>query len=132
MAPLANQPVKFLLVGGFVAFVDIGLTYLIVLATGTRIIAVTFGFLCGLITSYLLHAKISFSAPLSPKRQLPRFITLVGLNYFTTICIVLIATYMFNFSTMTGKAISLPVVAVLSYFVSKHWIYCEKNYSEAR
>lgn len=118
-----SHPVKFLVVGGVVTLIDLGLTYFVVLVTGTRVVAVSVGFFGGLISSYLLHARISFSTSLAPMRQLPRFVALVGLNYLITVGVVLIATDFFNFTTMAGKVFSLPVVAFVSYFASKHWVY---------
>lgn len=123
MSLSVSSPVKFLVVGGLVTLIDLGLTYLVVLITGTRILAVSVGFFAGFISSYLLHAKISFSAVLSPASQLPRFVALVVLNYSITVGAVLFATEFFDLTTMDGKLLSLPIVAIVSYFISKHWVY---------
>lgn len=118
-----NKPLRFILVGLIVTAIDLGATWLAVNLTGTRAIAVTLGFSCGLLASYLLHAKITFTANLAPITQIPRFLTLVSLNYLLTIGIVLFSTELLNLPTMMGKILSLPVVAVSSYLISKHWIY---------
>ena len=41
MAISVSRPVKFLVVGGVVTLIDLGLTYFIVLVTGTRVVAVS-------------------------------------------------------------------------------------------
>lgn len=114
----------FLSVGGLVAMIDLGTTQLLLLYIKfSSILPVTIGFFAGLISSYILHAKISFSANLEPARQLPRFFLLVILNYFLTICIVIACINILNLSTIIGKVVSLPVVAINSYLISKYWIY---------
>jgi putative flippase GtrA len=118
-----SAPIKFVIVGGVVTLIDLGLTYLFLLFTGIQVLAVSVGFFAGLLSSYLLHAKISFSVTLSPLGQLPRFVVLVLVNYLSTLIIVYIATDFLDLATMIGKVISLPVVALISYFVSKHWVY---------
>jgi putative flippase GtrA len=123
MAVTDNQPLRFLFVGLVVTTIDLGVTWLILILTGTSIFSVTIGFIAGLIASYLLHATISFSAPLSPLIQIPRFLTLIAINYLETISIVLLATKQIGLPTMLGKLASLPVVAITSYLLSKHWIY---------
>lgn len=120
---LDSRPARFLAVGIIVTAIDVGLSYLLIQITGTKVIAVTLGFLAGLLAGYLLHAKISFSASLKPMTQVPRLLVLVALNYLQTIGFVLLATEGFNLSTIAGKIISLPVVAATSYFISKHWVY---------
>ncbi len=127
MEPSVRQPLVFVVVGGGVTLIDLGLTYLLILVTGTRVFSVSVGFLAGLLASYLLHAKISFSASLSPAKQLPRFAILVGLNYLITLGVVLVATDCLQLTIMIGKVISLPVVALVSYFVSKHWVYAAEG-----
>ena len=118
-----HRPFRFIAVGLFVTAVDLGLTYLVVQLSGTRVLAVTIGFVAGLLASYVLHAVVSFSAPLAPTTQFPKFLMLVALNYVETIGVVMIATEWFGSSTIVGKLISLPIVATSSYLVSYFWIY---------
>ena len=66
MALSVRQPLIFVVVGAVVTLIDLGLTYLVILVTSTRVFSVSVGFFGGLLLSYLLHAKISFSASLSP------------------------------------------------------------------
>lgn len=125
MTIFVSPPLRFLCVGLLVTAIDTGLTWLLIALTGTRILAVTAGFIAGLIASYLLHATISFSVRLAPQAQIPRFLALVAINYLETIAIVLLATE-WSFSTMEGKLTSLPVVACSSYLLSRHWVYAQK------
>jgi putative flippase GtrA len=131
MAPAVRQPLVFVIVGGGVTLIDLALTYLLVLVTSTRVFSVSVGFIGGLVASYLLHAKISFSASLYPASQLPRFAVLVGLNYFITLGVVLVATDFLDLTIMIGKVLSLPIVALVSYFVSKHWVYAAEGSEES-
>lgn len=126
MAPAVRQPLVFITVGGLVTLIDLGLTYLVLLITDAKVLSVSIGFFGGLLSSYLLHAKVSFSTSLSPLSQLPRFSVLVWLNYSITLGIVFVATDFLDLTTMVGKILSLPVVAIVSFLVSKHWVYAEK------
>jgi putative flippase GtrA len=125
MSLTISAPVRFILVGSLVTVIDVGVTYFMVLLTGTRVMAVTIGFVAGLIASYLLHAKVTFSSTLDPFTQVPRFLLLVAINYLETIGIVLLLTGLFGISTMGGKIITLPFVAATSYFFSRHFVYAD-------
>lgn len=115
--------VRFLAVGLLVTLIDLGLTYLIDRLTGQRALAVTIGFAVGLAAGYLLHARISFVAPLAPSRQVPRLLVTVGINYLLTLGIVEACARLISLPTLTGKLISLPAVAASSYLLSRHWVY---------
>ncbi|MDD2663768.1 MAG: GtrA family protein [Dechloromonas sp.] len=117
--------VRFLAVGLLVTLIDLGLTYLIDRLTGQRALAVTTGFAAGLAAGYLLHARISFAAPLAPTRQIPRLLVTVGINYLLTLGIVEACARLFGWPTLSGKLISLPVVAASSYLLSRKWVYAE-------
>jgi putative flippase GtrA len=123
MTGTRNTLVRFLSVGLAVTAIDLGLTYLLILLSGVKLIAVTGGFVSGLLAGYLLHARISFSASLDPGLQVPRLLTLALINYLLTLGCVYLATDLFGLGVMTGKYISLVVVAANSYLVSRHWVY---------
>lgn len=118
-----NRFFRFLTVGLVVTLIDLGLTYATDRLTGDRIIAVTVGFSTGLAASYLLHARISFTTPLAPTTQIPRLLVAVLINYLLTVGIVILAGTVIGAPTVTGKLLSLPIVAVCSYLLSRHWIY---------
>lgn len=126
MACIDLRLVRFIAVGIIVTLIDLGLTYLIDRLTGQRALAVTIGFAAGLAGGYLLHARISFAAPLAPTRQIPRLLVTVGINYLLTLCIVEACAGLFGLPTLTGKLISLPAVAASSYLLSRHWVYARR------
>lgn len=123
MKVVSWQPVKFVAVGLVVASIDVSLTHIIATATGTRVLSASAGFFAGLIASYILHATVSFSSALKPATQIPRFAILVSINYATTIGVILFVTDFLQLATTTGKLMSLPIVAVNSYFISKYWVF---------
>ncbi|MDR2678651.1 MAG: GtrA family protein [Zoogloeaceae bacterium] len=118
--------IRFVCVGLFVSLLDVGLTWGM-LAWASPYWAVSFGFVAGLLASYLLHAKMTFAVPLRPGRQIPRFVILVGINYLETIGIVCVAVDGFGASALWGKLASLPCVALTSYLFSAHWIFKDKR-----
>lgn len=123
MVRIDLQLIRFLAVGLLVTLIDLGLTWLVDHLTGQRVIAITSGFVAGLAAGYLLHARISFAAPLAPTRQIPRLLVTVGINYLLTLGIVEACARLLGGSTLTGKLISLPFIALSSYLLSRKWIY---------
>lgn len=58
---------------------------------------------------------------MTPK-TLIRFICVVGLNYILTLALVALSLSMFQ-NALIGKLVSLPLVAVNGFFLSKYWIF---------
>ncbi|MDR0440436.1 MAG: GtrA family protein [Candidatus Accumulibacter sp.] len=113
---------RFICVGLLVSAIDVGVTWALS-ALGARYLAVSAGFAAGLLASYLLHALVTFSTPLEPVQQIPKFIVLVCVNYLETIGIVYMMINWAGFSVMTGKIVSLPMVALTSYVFSAKWVF---------
>jgi putative flippase GtrA len=121
-----KQMIRFVRVGLLVSAIDVGVTWALS-ALGARYLAVSAGFAAGLLASYLLHALVTFSTPLEPVRQVPKFIVLVCVNYLETIGIVYMVVNWSGFSLMTGKIISLPMVALTSYVFSAEWVFKSRD-----
>jgi putative flippase GtrA len=121
-----KQMTRFVCVGLLVSAIDVGVTWAL-FALGARYLAVSAGFAAGLLASYLLHARVTFSTPLEPVRQVPKFIVLVCVNYLETIGIVYMVVNWAGFSIMAGKIVSLPMVALTSYMFSAKWIFKSRD-----
>jgi putative flippase GtrA len=116
---------RFVCVGLLVSAIDVGVTW-VLLALGVRYLAVSAGFAAGLLAGYLLHAVVTFSVPLRPGRQVPKFIVLVCVNYLETLGVVYMAVNLLEFPVIVGKLISLPAVALTSYLFSAGWIFVSR------
>jgi len=117
------SPQFLVYIGGGVlsALVDIGLMQLLILNGSDAFAAASAGFVAGLCVNYAFHAKVTFKNVTS-LRTLVRFLCLVGLNYLLTLGLVAIALALFQ-QAIIGKLMSLPVVAINGFLLSKHWIY---------
>lgn len=110
------------LVGGVVsALVDIGVMLLLLRAGVPGISAAAAGFAAGLIVNYAFHSRFTFQAAASRANFL-RYLCLVTLNCILTIVSVHLATSLLD-SPLTGKILSLPVVAVNSFLLGRYWVF---------
>jgi len=107
--------------GVLCACIDIGLMQLLVLAKVDAIVAASAGFVAGLLVNYAFHAKVTFNG-VTNFNTFVRFMCLVVMNYLITIMLVSMAQHLTGIPLL-GKLLSLPVVAVNGFFVSKLWIY---------
>ena len=107
--------------GVLCACIDIGLMQLLVLAKFNAIAAASAGFVAGLLVNYAFHAKVTFNS-VTNVGTFARFMCLVAINYLITIILVSAAQHFLGMPIL-GKLLSLPVVAINGFFVSKLWIY---------
>jgi putative flippase GtrA len=107
--------------GAISALVDIGLLQFLV-ANGVKpFSATTFGFVAGLVVNYAFHAKVTFKN-VATLATLARFLAVVGINYLITLGCVGASVAIFQWPLL-GKLVSLPLVALNGFFLSKHWIF---------
>lgn len=107
--------------GVLCACIDIGLMQLLVLAKVNAVMAASAGFVAGLLVNYVFHAKVTFNSETSAG-AFARFMCLVAVNYLITIVLVSAAQHFWGMPIL-GKLLSLPVVAINGFLVSKLWIY---------
>lgn len=103
------------------AVIDIAIFQtLLILGTGL-VVATTAGFFISLLFNYLFHAKYTFAAKANSS-SFARYLLVVGANYLLTLGLVTLAFAMMG-NALVGKLVSLPVIALIGYFVGKHWIF---------
>lgn len=118
---IKKQFLFFVLVGLFCAAVDIMTAKTLVYAGIYYGIAVTIGFLLGLVVNYLLHAKITFQAT-SSHATMMKFGVVVGINYMFTLLLSYFSVRITG-DFLAGKLLSLPVVAVNGFLLSRYWVF---------
>ncbi|WP_050010615.1 GtrA family protein [Herbaspirillum sp. B65] len=118
---ISKSFLTFIIVGAITALIDIGLMQLLIWVGVYYLVAATLGFFVGLLANFSLHTRVTFGAEYSHS-VLVRFVTVVFINYFTTLLIVHLFQITLN-EPLLGKLISLPVVAVNGFFLSKNWVY---------
>jgi putative flippase GtrA len=118
---LSPQFMVFIAGGALTAVVDIGLLQLLVMNHVDPFLATTTGFLAGLAVNYAFHAKVTFKN-VATLATLTRFLCVVGMNYLLTLGCVAASVALFQLPLL-GKLVSLPLVALNGFFLSKYWIF---------
>lgn len=119
---LFQRQVLLFLGGGILsALIDIGMMQLLIYLGIAPMLATSLGFGSGLLVNFAWHAKVTFSSSVSAA-NFYRYMCVVAINYVLTLALVSLALAVLH-SALAGKLISLPVVALNSYFLSKRWIY---------
>lgn len=118
---LTPQFIIFVAGGVLCALIDIGIMQFLLANHYAPFAAASTGFLAGLLVNYAFHAKVTFKNVATPATFL-RFICVVGINYLITIALVTLGVAWWQ-SALAGKIVSLPVVAINGFFLSKYWIF---------
>jgi len=111
----------FVLGGLLCAALDVGLMQFLLWQGSSALLATSGGFLAGLLLNYAFHARVTFGR-LASGGSFLRFLCVVAINYMITLALVSLALALV-FPPMAGKLLSLPVVAVNGFLLSKHWIF---------
>lgn len=124
MLELLSRQRQFLLYlagGVFSALIDVGLMQSLIVGGANYIVATSAGFIGGLLFNYAYHARVTFTAPPSG-RSMARYLIVVALNYgFTLACVAL--SVRLAGTALTGKLLSLPLVAINGFILGKRWIF---------
>ncbi len=117
----SRQFLVFVAGGILCALIDVGLMQLLLLLGVHYSLAASAGFGTGLLVNYAFHTKITFEKSATSSNFI-RYMCVVGINYLLMLAsVALAATFLDN--PLAGKLVSLPIVAINGYLLSKHWIY---------
>jgi putative flippase GtrA len=111
----------FIGVGLVCATVDVGFMHWLIGTGVSPLVSASWGFAIGLLLNFLLHSRMTFKTSASWGR-LGRFLVVVGLNYLLTLGCVGMSTWWME-SPLTGKLVSLPLVAINGFLLSRFWIF---------
>jgi putative flippase GtrA len=117
----SRQFATFVAGGLLCALVDIGIMQLLLRAGAHFTGATTAGFLAGLLVNYVFHSRVTFEAAASAS-SFARYLCVVGLNYLLTMGCVSLAVSLAGMPLL-GKIVSLPLVSINGYLLSKFWIF---------
>ena len=104
------------------AAADFGLTHWLLQTGHAPVGSAVAGFAAGLVISYSFHAKVTFRRMAASPAVLLRFLCVVLLNYGVTVACVKLAL-LCNLPPITGKLLSLPLVAINGFLLGKFWIF---------
>ena len=120
-ALLTPQFVVYIAGGILCALIDIGVMQLMLANKYALVTSASSGFLSGLLINYVFHARVTFKNVTDPA-SFARYMCVVGINYMITIAIVSLGVAWWQ-SALLGKVVSLPIIAMNGFFLSKYWIY---------
>ncbi len=114
---------RFVVVGFVCALVDTAVVWALDRRLFPYGVAVTGGFFAGVILNYVLHARFTFSVARLHAGQLLRFVAVVAANYLITLAVVALLHGIGGVDVVIAKVLSLPIVAVNGYWLSKIWVF---------
>lgn len=118
---VCSQFATFAVVGLLCAAIDVGVMQLLISMSFHHLSAASCGFILGLSVNFFLHSLMTFRVDISWK-AFWRFISVVAINYSTTLVLVSIAFSSFGYP-LIGKLVSLPLVAIIGYILSRTWVF---------
>jgi putative flippase GtrA len=111
----------FIGVGLVCATVDVGFMHWLIGTGVSPLVSASWGFALGLCLNFLLHSRMTFKTSASWER-LGRFLWVVALNYGLTLGCVEAGAFWLA-SPLLGKLISLPLVALNGFYLSRKWVF---------
>jgi putative flippase GtrA len=118
---IARQFLVYVLVGVLSAVLDIGTMQSLLLVGLGYPLAVSAGFVVGLLFNYVAHQRVTFKTTHS-FRSVWRFAVLLLLNYGLTLACVEIGVQVLD-SVLAGKLLSLPIVALNGFVLGRYWVF---------
>jgi putative flippase GtrA len=116
-----RQFALFVAGGALCALVDVGLMQALIAAGLHFASATTAGFAAGLMVNYAFHSRVTFEAAATPF-NFARYLCVVGINYLLTMGFVSMSVALLA-NPLAGKLVSLPLVALNGFVLSKYWIF---------
>jgi putative flippase GtrA len=117
-----DQRFLIYLVGGALsAAIDVGIFQALLVYGASLVVATSTGFFISLVVNYLFHARFTFTST-ARTASFGKYLVVVAFNYAMALGMVSLAASLLG-SPLTGKILSLPVIAIIGFFAGKHWIF---------
>lgn len=114
--------VIYCLVGLASALVDVGgLKLLSDFFKLPDVYSITIAYIIGMLFNYTSHSILTFQAKMS-RSCFVKYLIVVGLNYLMALFIISLLK-MVGISLILSKILSLPVIFISGFVLSKKWIY---------
>ena len=116
-----RQKLVFIGGGGLSALIDVGIMLGLIKAGVAPMVAASVGFFVSLLVNYAFHAKVTFQSA-TTTFNFARYLCVVAVNYLLTLAFVAASVALLS-AALPGKLAALPAVAVVSYLLSKYWVF---------
>lgn len=118
-----SRELRFVAVGGAALLVDVGvLAGLRELAHAPLVVATTAALVASLAWNYAAQRRLTFGSDVGLSSGLPRYLTLVGLNYVATVGLVTLADIT-GAGYLTGKAAAVAVLTPTNFYAYRAWVF---------
>lgn len=107
--------------GALSAAIDVGIFQALLTVGASLVVATSAGFFISLVVNYLFHARFTFTTA-ARGASFGKYLVVVAFNYGIALGMVTLAASLLG-SPLTGKILSLPVIAIIGFFAGKHWIF---------
>jgi putative flippase GtrA len=120
-----NSFVMFLMVGCLTAGTYLSLFIVLSKAFhGNYQIAVSISYIVSVILHFSANRKFTFKKQTNLlSHQLPRYLILLVVNYLITLVFMHITVEVFFFTPLIGLVLTIGTTCMLSYLISKFWIF---------
>lgn len=118
---LNRQFILFVCVGVACAVIDVSTMQLLILLGCLSWVSVSIGFAVGLVANYAFHARLTFKK-VGSIASIFKFSIVALSNYLITLFFVFISLQIMD-GVMFGKIVSLPIIAVNGFLLSRYWVF---------
>ena len=120
-----KAPFIFIIVGGGAFLTHLLVVFLLVhFLSIAPLIANIFGFLVSFNVSFWGHHRLTFAGHgACPKRAMRRLFILAGINFFLNESFYYVLLHIFHLQYLIALIINLTVLAFITYFIAKRWVF---------
>ena len=124
---LSHTAVRFVIVGVINTLTGLSVIFLLKWALAVPDVAANLaGYGLGLIVSYFLNARWTFSFRGPLRAGSWRFILTIVVAYLTNLATVSAALYWFSINSYVSQAAGVAPYALVTYFLSKHFVFADR------
>ena len=109
--------------GGLSVLSNMGMYWLLLLASVPYLVAGALSFLFGMITSFLMHKYVTFRSAGGAGREFGRYAFVTFLNLLANLGILYVLVDLLGANELSGGLIATALIAVWSYFIYKHFAF---------
>jgi putative flippase GtrA len=132
LARLDRVVVRFVLVGAAVYAIDMAALWLLHAHAGLPLaLATTLAFCCAFVANLTLNRTFTFGAPGSVGLQGAKLLATAGLNYVSTLLIVLGLAEFWN-EYLVSKTIATAINAAFNFVLYRHWVFASASVRSPR
>lgn len=119
-----QQFIRFLLVGLFNTVFGFAVIYTCMYLLGLGpVVSNVIGYLCGLVTSYLLNKFFTFKSASRSKAELARFMGVFLLAYFANMLVLLLCISVAGIHEAIAQVVAGAFYVATSYLLNKFYVF---------